>query len=309
MLPLIPVVVYGTTAALGLYGATQGVRGLMAKDEAEYIYNALKAREDRLNHRRLSMVQRGEKLNAQDARLYAQAEELFVAYAKVAEAVEKDLQREYQRQRNAYANSTWKGVEGHAASNGWKKAGRFAGDTAKAAMAGAAARQGAIVAIRHLGSASTGTAIRSLTGVAAQRATLSAAGGGAAAVGGGGIAAGVAALNVLAIGGTVAVFGQRFLKGQQAKLEEAQREQRKANQELNAFEGELDAFDAGLKVEEERVQKACNLRKNLMLELGKAKHALRERNAERAQTILAFAHEDLKTFATMIRRPDPALLA
>lgn len=309
MLPVIPIVLWGSTAALGAYGATQAGRGFLARSDAKRIYERLKQREAHLIAKKQNLVRRGNKVTEQDVALFTQAETLFAAYAKLAETIEKELQRTYQRKRNNYEQSDWKGVDTKAPSNHFKGVGSLALDGAKATAAGVAARKAALLAIRQFGAASTGTAIRSLSGVAAQRATLSAAGGGAAAMGGGGMAAGLAALNVLAIGGTVAIFGQRFLKGQQAKLQEAQKIESQANAELDAFEGELAVFEQTLELEEARVRDAATLHEKLVVELKRARKAFAENATQRAADILAFAKEDLETFATMIRMPDPALVA
>lgn len=82
--------------------------------------------------------------------------------------------------------------------------------------AGASAQAGALWGVSALASASTGTAISSLSGAAAESATLAWLGGGSLATGGGGVAAGTAVLSlvtvvpVLLIGGmTLGVMGAR----------------------------------------------------------------------------------------------------
>ena len=82
--------------------------------------------------------------------------------------------------------------------------------------AGASAQAGALWGVSTFASASTGTAISSLGGAAAQNATMAWLGGGTLASGGGGVAAGTAVLNlvtavpVLLIGGmTLGVMGAR----------------------------------------------------------------------------------------------------
>lgn len=82
--------------------------------------------------------------------------------------------------------------------------------------AGVAAQAGALWGVSTLASASTGTAISSLSGIAAQNATLAWFGGGSLTAGGGGVAAGGAVLSLvtivptLLIGGfTVGVVGAR----------------------------------------------------------------------------------------------------
>ena len=92
--------------------------------------------------------------------------------------------------------------------------------------AGGFAAAGATTTIvAALGSASTGTAISTLSGVAAYNATLAALGGGAIAAGGGGMAAGAAVLGGAAagagllVGGAIVNFVGRDLAKNAAKLE------------------------------------------------------------------------------------------
>lgn len=86
---------------------------------------------------------------------------------------------------------------------------------------GVAARAGAVQAVRQIGVASTGTAIKTLSGAAAQKATMAALGGGAVAAGGGGIAVGAAVLNVATIGPGVLVAGIQLKKSGSRALTEA----------------------------------------------------------------------------------------
>lgn len=95
-------------------------------------------------------------------------------------------------------------------ARGWIKGG-IAG-----ASAAAAAPSAALMGVSALATASTGSAIASLSGAAATNATLAWLGGGALAAGGGGMAAGAAVLNLIAAapavlitGITVAVIGSK----------------------------------------------------------------------------------------------------
>lgn len=78
---------------------------------------------------------------------------------------------------------------------------------AKAGFTRAAAYSGIPMAVGALGTASTGTAIGGLSGVAAQNATMAWLGGGSLASGGGGMALGATALNVVTVGPTLLVGG------------------------------------------------------------------------------------------------------
>lgn len=97
------------------------------------------------------------------------------------------------------------------------------GRIAATAGASAATYTGIPLAVSTYGSASTGTAITKLSGVAAQRATMAWLGGGSLASGGGGMALGAVALNFVTIGPTILVAG--FVlngKGEKSLTEAAQ---------------------------------------------------------------------------------------
>lgn len=76
-----------------------------------------------------------------------------------------------------------------------------------AGLAGALARQAALVGVRTLASAGTGTAISGLSGAAAKSATLAWLGGGSVASGGGGVAVGTTMLNGIAVAPALLVAG------------------------------------------------------------------------------------------------------
>lgn len=84
------------------------------------------------------------------------------------------------------------------------------GGAALGTAGGFAAAGATTAAVMALGTASTGTAIASLSGVALTNATLAALGGGALAVGGGGIALGAAILGVTTVGVGILVGGIVF---------------------------------------------------------------------------------------------------
>lgn len=105
----------------------------------------------------------------------------------------------------------------------------FAGKMAGGAVAGAASAYAVYGGVMSLAAASTGTAISSLSGVAAYNATLAAIGGGSIASGGFGMAVGakilggvVAAPIALAAGFAYASYGAEALKKARESLKEAQ---------------------------------------------------------------------------------------
>lgn len=114
------------------------------------------------------------------------------------------------------------------------------GGLAAGAVAGAVTAFGAYGAAGALACASTGTAIASLSGVAATNATLAFFGGGALAVGGWGMAGGAAVLGGLVAGPALAVLGVVLGAKASANKEKAYINLAKANE----FKEEMDAASA-----------------------------------------------------------------
>lgn len=110
------------------------------------------------------------------------------------------------------------------------------GGAAVGTAAGFAAAGATTAAVMALGTASTGTAIASLSGVAATNATLAALGGGAIAAGGGGIALGTTLLGASTLGVGLLVGGVIFsLTGSKLsdKADEAWGQMNRAEAEIN----------------------------------------------------------------------------
>lgn len=104
------------------------------------------------------------------------------------------------------------------------------------AAGGFAAAGATTAAVMALGSASTGTAIASLSGVAATNATLAALGGGAIAAGGGGMALGASVLGATTLGAGLLVGGIifNFVGGKMAdQANEARKQMIKAEDTIN----------------------------------------------------------------------------
>ncbi len=104
------------------------------------------------------------------------------------------------------------------------------GSVAGSGLAGAAAGFAVYGGVMTLGAASTGTAISSLAGAAATKATLAAIGGGSLATGGLGIAGGTAILGAAVAAPVLAIAGWAY----NSHGEEALRNARKADREVDA---------------------------------------------------------------------------
>lgn len=110
------------------------------------------------------------------------------------------------------------------------------GGAATGTAGGIAAAGATYAAVMALGTASTGTAIASLSGAAATNATLAALGGGALAAGGGGIALGTTMLSAATLGVGLLVGGVIFNatgKSLSSKADEAWRQMKQAEETIN----------------------------------------------------------------------------
>lgn len=130
---------------------------------------------------------------------------------------------------------------------------------AAAGTAGGFAAAGATTsAVMALGTASTGTAIASLSGAAATNATLATLGGGAIAAGGGGMALGSAVLGGATLGVGLLVGGVIFnITGSKLsdKADEAYAQAKKTEQEVNKIISYLDTLDKAADIFEKDLNK------------------------------------------------------
>jgi len=111
---------------------------------------------------------------------------------------------------SAHDLATWEGAS--------IKALEILGGVATSAVSGALTAAGIYGLVSGLATASTGTAIATLSGIAAQNATLAWLGGGALAAGGGGVALGTVVLGSLIAGPSVLV-GSFFMHAKASKVE------------------------------------------------------------------------------------------
>lgn len=106
--------------------------------------------------------------------------------------------------------------------------------------------------VANFGIASTGTAISSLSGAAAQRATLAALGGGAKAVGGAGMAGGQVMLGGISLVPTAIIMSHKYAQSSEKKLTEATRYYSQIREEVGKIEGTISWLEnsVNLRVEE-----------------------------------------------------------
>lgn len=226
VLPLVPLVLIGAGAASGLGGLVTGARGAGKMREAGRIAEGAKANYEK------ALAQTHRAVDDTNAKVAAYGVEQDAARRQVLHRMAEFIRR-HERQVSESAAVLLDGVEAEIG-----EIADFAGTiglgldwlagAAKAGFTGAATFTGIPAAVSALGTASTGTAISSLSGAAAQSATGAWLGGGSLAAGGGGVALGATALNFVTVGPALLVGGL-VLNGQGEK----------AKTRANAYEAEV----------------------------------------------------------------------
>lgn len=219
-LPLIPLALWGAGLATGAAGLVNGAMGATKMNRARDLVETASSRYERdVNSIERAIARTNDFLNA-----YGRRQE--EAHEAVVQRMTEFLRRNEQQVRERAAllldgidvefNLVAEGEVVAIRAVDWVKGASQAGVT------GAAAFLGIPSAVSAVASASTGTAIKTLSGAAAKRATLAWLGGGAVSAGGGGMAAGVAALNVVTVGPTLLVAGLAFNGRAEKALTQAQ---------------------------------------------------------------------------------------
>ena len=149
-----------------------------------------------------------------------------VDFLKKAKIRERDLEQRFEITPQKLA--AWEGVSAHAVE--------VLGGIAKSGAAGVATATGVYGAVGVLGTASTGTAIGTLSGAAAKSATLAFLGGGSLAAGGGGVALGTVVFGGLVAGPALLVAG--FFAN--SKAEKAKTEVEKQIAEMDKAEAQME---------------------------------------------------------------------
>lgn len=242
VLPLIPVVLIGVGAATGAGGAIMGVKGGLDIKKANAriraagdLYAAVRARlEDREAATNDALKSLGScQQEANESVVHRMA----------------DFLRRHEKQVKDSERLLVDGLEsspGQVAINGSLRQDAIAWmrGIIGSAVTGVGINTGMTAAVTSFASASTGTAISSLSGVAATNATMAFLGGGSLASGGGGMVAGAAALNFVTIGPALLVSGL-VVAGQGEKAKTKARENEAAvNVAIAEMEAAKVAFDA-----------------------------------------------------------------
>lgn len=231
----LPLILGVAAAAAGLTGVGTGIHGAVKMKEAN---DTMKSADSR-HKRNLAMFEEQNKKSTGDmdqlGALELEILNSFETFADIFEKIQNKPEfKEYQK--NGVTIPKYDGEELRKVSVG---AGVLLGGIGGAALgtAGGFAAAGATTAaVMALGTASTGTAIASLSGAAATNATLAALGGGAIAAGGGGIALGTTILGAatlgvgLLVGGVIFNFTGSSLSN---KADEAWRQMKRAEKEID----------------------------------------------------------------------------
>lgn len=230
----IPIIVGVAAAVAATGGLGSGVSGAMKFKGANDTMNRAKELHER-NVQRFKSQNR-QTLKSMD-RLGMKELEVIDSFGKFSDLVERIQNRpEFKPyEKDGITLPAYDPAEIKGASIG---AGVLLGGMGGAALgtAGGVAASGAtMAAVMAFGTASTGTAIASLSGAAATNAALAALGGGAIAYGGGGIAAGTAVLGASTLGVGLLVGGVIFNivgSSMSSKAHEGIREARREEQEV-----------------------------------------------------------------------------
>lgn len=254
----VPVLLIGAGVVSGAGGAANAIRG------GQKMRRARRDAAQAGDRYRVELAEMQKAADATSARLQAYGERQEEALQAVVHRM-IDFMRRHDRTVSERASELLAGVVVGAQEVGDFPGVRVtaegvAGHLVTTAVASTATYTGLPMAVAAYGSASTGTAIAGLSGVAAQNATLAWLGGGSIAAGGGGMALGAVALNAVAIGPAILVGG--FVmngKGERA-LTEAQR----YSAEVDASVEEQQRLRTRLTLVDERVQELQEILANIV---------------------------------------------
>lgn len=231
----LPLILGAAAAVAGLVGVGNGIHGMAKVAEANDTMKSVKRRHEK----NLDKFKKQNELTSGDMDAVGNLEfAIMASFEEFSDVFEKIKSRpqfkEYDRNGvniPKYDKETLKEVSIGAGALLGALGGAAAGTAGGFAASGAAT-----AAVTALGTASTGTAIASLSGAALNNAILAALGGGSLAAGGGGIALGTTILGAASLGAGLLVGGIIFnLTGSNLsdKADEAYKEMQRAEKEIN----------------------------------------------------------------------------
>lgn len=253
----LPLIIGGLAAAAAIGGIGSGVRGGVKMKKAN---DTMKIAEKKQKHAISNLKRRDRETTTMMDRIGKKELAILHGFGEFTDLIEKIQGRPVFKtyQKEGIKLPEYQGEELKKVSTG---AGILMGGLGGAAIgtAGGFAAAGATTtAVMALGTASTGTAIASLSGVAATNATLAALGGGAVAAGGGGMALGTAVLGSATLGVGLLVGGVIFnVTGSKlsGKADEAYRQAKKTEKESNKIISYLDSLCASARIFENNLKK------------------------------------------------------
>lgn len=216
-LPLIPVIAGVAAGATALFGAKKAYDAYEDSQSAEYWHERAKTEyessESALKRRKFEAEDNFAELGRLKKTVF---DDNFPRYAKIIDRLKLEEQKDL--------GAIIKGFDLKALQESRKNLTEIEtalGSIAAGSVAGAMAGFGAYGAVGLLATASTGTAISSLGGIAATNATLAWLGGGATAIGGLGVAGGTAVLGGIVAAPVIAVAALVWAKSAESKKYDA----------------------------------------------------------------------------------------
>lgn len=234
-LPLIPLIIGGAAALAGAGGVGAGIHGAVKMKDAKDTMESA----DRRHRRNIARFEEQNTLTTTSMDNLGTLElEILASFSKFSEVFEKIHNKpEFEKiSKDGVHLPSYTAEELKRTSVGAGVLLGGLGGAAAGTAGGFAAAGATTAAVMALGTASTGTAIASLSGVAATNATLAALGGGALAAGGGGMALGSAVLGGATLGVGLLVGGVIFsITGKKLsdKADKAWSQMLQAEEEIN----------------------------------------------------------------------------
>lgn len=274
----LPFIVGGLAAVAGVTGVGSAIHGGVKLKQAN---DTMKTAQQKKEHAVAFFKQENTKTTALMDEIGKQELEILSSFEKFSDIIEKIQNRPefVSFSREGIQLPEYKAAELKKVSAGAGLLLGGAGGAAAGTAGGFAAAGATTSAVMAIGTASTGTAISSLSGVAATNATLAALGGGSLAAGGGGMALGTAVLGGATLGVGLLVGGVIFnVTGSKLsdKADEAYSQAKRTEEEVNkivAYFKELrtsaENFQAALTSAEEQYRKRLNVLDCIVNEWGK----------------------------------------
>lgn len=232
----IPFILGGIAIAAGVTGVAAGTKGAKKISEANSIIEKSERRykqyKKKLDDTEVETFKKLDGLGALKVEVWKDFDMFSAAFEKIKNRPEFEQKTAGTFKMPRHSLGDIKEIQIHAIE--------ILGTTAASAGAGVATGFAAYSGVMALGSASTGTAISSLSGAAAAKATMAALGGGSIAAGGGGIALGAQVLTGAVAGPVIAVGGLLLNAKGNSSMEKAEEVKRTVDRTIVTMENACD---------------------------------------------------------------------